>query len=63
MNNNKFKNKLVKPFRNMHLQCHINIVVKIHIAFTRDYFDEKKLKKILNFQGVTYFFTGGIVKK
>ena len=47
----------------MHLQCHINIVVKIHIAFTRDYFDEKKLKKILNFQGVTYFFTGGIVKK
>ena len=24
---------------------------------------KKKFKKILNFQGVTYFFTGGIVKK
>ena len=39
--NNKIINKLVKAFRNMHLQYHINIVLKMHVAFTRDYFDEK----------------------
>ena len=62
--NNKIKNKLVKAFCNMHLQYHINIVLKMHIAFTRNYFAEKKiLKKILNFQGVANIFTGGIVKK
>ena len=34
------------------------------LTFTRDYFAGKKnSKKKLHFQGVTYFFTGGIVKK
>ena len=32
-------------------------------SFTRAYFAQKEiLKNILTFQGVTYFFTGGIVK-
>ena len=36
----------------------------LFLTFTRDYFAEKKKKeKILNCQAVTYFFTGGIVKK
>ena len=36
----------------------------LFLTFTRDYFAEKKkFKKIIKFQGVTYFFTGGIVKK
>ena len=35
----------------------------LFLTFTRDFLLKKKLKKILNFQGVTYFFTGGIAKK
>ena len=37
--------------------------LRLFLTFTSNYFAGKKIKKILNFQGVTYFFTGGIVKK
>ena len=33
------------------------------LTFTRDYFAEQKFEKMLIFQGVTYFFSGGVVKK
>ena len=35
----------------------------LFLTFTRASFAGKKFKKILNFQGVTYFFSGDIVKK
>ena len=35
----------------------------LFLTFTRDYSAEEKLKKVLNFRRVTYFFTGVIVKK
>ena len=33
------------------------------LTFTRDYFAKQKFEKMLIFQGVTYFFSGGVVKK
>ena len=47
----------------MHLQCHINIVVKMHIAFTRDYFDEKKIEKNIKFSGGNIFLYRGYCQK
>ena len=35
----------------------------LFLTFSRDYFARKKIQKILNFEGVTHFFTSGIVKK
>ena len=36
----------------------------LFLTFTKGYFSEKKkIEKISNFQQVTYFLTGGIVKK
>ena len=34
----------------------------LFLTFTRDYFAEKEMKKILTFQGGTYFFTGVLSK-
>ena len=40
-----------------------NLTLWLLLTFTRNYFAEQKFERMLIFQGVTYFFSGGVVKK